>query len=264
MNRRRILGAATAGVLLSTRASSRASALPGGGQQKGPRPPSSGGGRGGPIRIPVLLELKKIPVGSWAEYTISHGGRPPRTVRQVLVDRDDTKATVEVILEVRSRKTPQPASPDRKVTRMVVDLDLKESAPREIVVQRSHAAPRTLPTVRGSGRQRIFKLDPTKSLGSETVSVAAGAFSTHHYRETNPRGGTIDIWASNQVAPFGLVKMERSPGANAPARRAAFGKITYALVRMGTDAKASITRPARPLHPSQMQCPLDSPKQLKQ
>ena len=128
---------------------------------------------------------------------------------------------------------------------MVVDLDLKESAPREIVVQRSDAAPRTLPTVRGSGRQRIFKLDPTKSLGSETVSVAAGAFSTQHYQDTNPRGGTIDIWASTQVAPFGLVKMERSPGANA--RRAAFGKVTYALARMGTGAKASITKPARSL-----------------
>jgi hypothetical protein len=261
MNRRRMLGAATVGVLLSSGRSTRASTPPGGGRQKDPRRPRSGGGRGGPLRIPVLLELKKIPVGSWAEYTVSHGGRPSRTVRQVLVDRDNTHATVEVILEVRRRMTPRPDSPDRKVTRMVVDLDLREIAPREIVVQRADADPRALPTA--PGRQRIFKLDPTKSLGSETVAVAAGAFNTQHYRDISPRGGTTDIWASEQVAPFGLVKMERSPGAKAPARRLALGKVTYALVRMGTGATASITTPARPLHPSLMQCPLRPDQQLK-
>jgi hypothetical protein len=263
MNRRRLLGAATAGVILSSRSSRRASAQPGGRQQKDPSRPRSEGRRGGPVPIPVLLELKKVPVGSWAEYTVSKGGRPARTVRQVLVDRDSMNATVEVIMEVRRRRTRQPAPPDRKVTRVVVDLDLKEIAPREVVVQRSGADPVARSTAQLSGRQRIFKLDPKRSLGSETVAVAAGAFATQHYRDTGPRGGTIDIWASNQAPPFGLVKMERSPGANSPARRAVFGKVTYALVRMGTGAKASITRAARPLHPSQMQCPLDVSKQIK-
>jgi hypothetical protein len=260
---RRILGAGTAGVPLSSHTSARASDQPGG-QQNDRRRPGPGGGRGGPIRIAVLLDIKKVPVGSWAEYTVSQGGRIPRTVRQVLVDRDKTNATVEVIVEGRRGKTPQLAFTARKVVRMVVDLELKEVAPKEIVVQRSGAEPMALSTVQGPGRQRFSKLDPKNSLGSETVAVAAGTFETEHYRNIGPRGGAIDIWASNQVPPFGLVKMERKPGANAPPRRAAFGQVTYELVRMGTGAKPSITRPVKPLDPSLMQCTPGRPKQFKQ
>jgi hypothetical protein len=262
MNRRRMLGAATVGVLLSSRGSARASAPADGRQQNEPGRPKSGGSRGGPVPVPVLLNLKDVPVGSWAEYTIVKGGRPPRTVRQVLVDRDDRSATVELIMEVRRRKAPKSASPAWKVTRMVVDLELREIAPREVVVQRSGSDPMARSTAQVSGRQRMFKLDPKRSLGSETVAVAAGAFDTQHYRDIGPRGGTIDIWASQQVPPFGLVKMERSPSASAPARRAAFGKVTYALVRVGGGGRASITRAARPLHPSLMQCPVDVPKKI--
>jgi hypothetical protein len=261
MNRRRTLGAATVGLLLS----SRASAQPSGDKESAPRRPKVGGGRGGPLRIPVLLDLKKVPVGSWAEYSVSQGDRTPRTVRQVLVDRDQTNATVEVILEIKRGKAAKLASPDRRVTRMVVDLDLREIAPKKIIVQRS-ADPDPLPlaTIQGPGRQRFSRLDPKESVGSETVAVAAGTFETQHYRRINPRGGSIDIWASSQVPPFGLVKMERKPGPNAPAKRAAFGQVTYALVRMGTGARPSITRPVKPLDPSALQSRLCPPKRFKQ
>jgi hypothetical protein len=211
----------------------------------------------------VLLDLKKVPVGSWAEYTLTQGGRTPRIVRQVLVDRDQANATVEVILQRNRGKTPL-ASAERKVTRMVVDLELKELAPRKVVVQRSDADPIALATIHGAGRRRFSRLDPTRSLGSETVAVAAGTFQTQHYRDISPRGGTIDIWASNQVPPFGLVKLERRPSAKAPATRAAFGQVTYALVRMGTGARPSITKPAKPLDPSLMLCRPGAPKRSKQ
>lgn len=260
MNRRRTLSVATVGVLLASGASAR----PGGGQPAAPRRARPGDNRGGAIRLPVFLDLKKVRVGSWAEYTVSRGGRAPRTVRQVLLDRDKTSATVEVITEVRGRKPARPLATDRKVTRMVVDVDLREIAPREIVVQRRLAArPTVLSAADGTGRQRLFKLDPKKSLRSETVAVAAGTFETQHYRDIGPRGGTIDIWASTQAPPFGLVKMERTPSANAPARRAAFGQVTYALVRMGSGAKPFIIKAPEPLNPDLIQCRVGSPKQTK-
>jgi hypothetical protein len=254
MDRRRAVGAGIVGVLLSA----RASAQPGGGKLEASRAPRSGGGRGGPIRLPVFLDLKKVPVGSWAEYTVTQGGRPQRTVRQTLVGRDKASATVEVILE-RGR-SPSRAAIDRKVTAMVVDLELKEIAPRKTIVQWRDADPTDLSSVQDPRRQRLLKLDPTKSLGSETVQVPAGTFKTQHYRNPNPRGGTIDIWASSDVPPFGLVRLERKPGPNAPPARAALGNVTYALVGMGTGAKPAITKPAKPANPSLLQCRERSPK----
>ena len=271
--RRRTLAAATAGALLalptSRRTSSLAWAQAPGGKEKARRQQRPGGGRGGPIRIPVFLDLKQVPVGSWTEYTVSQGGRLPRTVRQVLVDRDKTSATVEVILQ-RRRQTGRPATQaasepppsNSKIFRMVVDIDLPGSAPKKLVFQQASGDPVELPTDQGSGRRRLFKLDPKTALGSETVVVGAGTFEAQHYQDVSPRGGTIDIWASTQAPPFGLVRMERKPGPNAPGRRAAFGQVTYALVRMGTGGKTSITKPIKPLDPALMQCRV-GPKPFK-
>jgi hypothetical protein len=247
MTPRRTFGTSLLGVLLA----SPASAQPGAGKQKVPnRGPLSG--RGGRLRIPVLLDLRKVPVGSWAEYAVSQGGRMPRVVRQALVGRDQTSATVEVIM---TKGNPAQLGPNsRRVTTMVMDLDVKELAPRKRIVQRGDTAPMECP-----GRERFYKPDPKKSLGSQALKVPAGTFNTQHFQDTSPRGGAIDIWASTQVPPFGLVRLERKPGANAPAERAGYGHVTYQLVRTGTGATPSITKPAQPLNPSTLRSRRRSP-----
>jgi hypothetical protein len=213
--------------------------------------------------MPVLLDLRQVPVGSWAEYTVSQGGRLPRTVRQALVDRDKSSATVELVMEVKRRRAPQPEVTVKKIIRMVVDLGLDANAPKETVLQRADGDPIALPADFKSGRKRLFKLDPKRSLGNETVVVSAGTFETQHHQDVSPRGGTIDIWASTQVAPFGLVRMERKPGPNAPAKRAKFGHVTYALARSGTGATTVITKPVKPAD-ALMQCRSSGPKPFKQ
>lgn len=41
-------------------------------------------------------------------------------------------------------------------------------------------------------------------IGSETISVPAGTFACQHYRL---RSGSGDVWVSDKVSPWGLVKM---------------------------------------------------------
>lgn len=45
-----------------------------------------------------------------------------------------------------------------------------------------------------------------EEVGEETITVPAGAFLCDHHRKTGP-AGTMDIWISEKVLPYGLVKM---------------------------------------------------------
>jgi hypothetical protein len=43
-------------------------------------------------------------------------------------------------------------------------------------------------------------------VGTESVTVPAGTFTCQHYRKQDPKG-TVDMWISMQVTPYGMVKM---------------------------------------------------------
>jgi hypothetical protein len=47
---------------------------------------------------------------------------------------------------------------------------------------------------------------PGEKVGSETITVPAGTFECDHYRKQEPRG-TVDVWISSKVPPYGMVKM---------------------------------------------------------
>jgi len=43
-------------------------------------------------------------------------------------------------------------------------------------------------------------------VGSESVTVPAGTFDCEHYRKQTAEG-TVDVWVSTKVSPYGTVKM---------------------------------------------------------
>ena len=47
---------------------------------------------------------------------------------------------------------------------------------------------------------------PGEKVGSETITVPAGTFECEHYRKAEPHG-TVDVWISTKVSPYGIVKM---------------------------------------------------------
>jgi len=72
--------------------------------------------------------------------------------------------------------------------------------------------------------------------GSESITVPAGTFSCQHWKKDE---GVGDVWMTEKVSPFGMVKYISS------------GE-TMVLVKVITDAKVHITGPVQTFDPEEM------------
>ena len=75
------------------------------------------------------------------------------------------------------------------------------------------------------------------SVGTESVTVPAGTFSCDHWHNDKTKG---DIWTSDKVSPFGMVKSVNASGS------------TDVLVNILDDATDRITGPVKPFDMQQM------------
>jgi hypothetical protein len=205
---------------------------------------------------PLALDLKKVAVGAWADYSMTIGGGGGMTVksRWALVARDATSNTIEMSAEgppleqaggktlVKMVLVPDPVKSEHPVKQMVLKLGDRE--PMEM--------PLDMP---GMPAQRFEKPDPKKLVAKESVKVAAGTFKASHYRDVN-NGVTIDFWTSDDVQPLGLVKLTTTPkpGAQGPGGQP-IPPVSLQLVGRGKDAKPSITKPAKPFDPAALNGP---------
>ena len=73
-------------------------------------------------------------------------------------------------------------------------------------------------------------------VGSEAVTVPAGTFTCEHYRM---KDGSADVWISDKVAPWGIVKTQGKDS-------------SMVLTRVITDAKDHITGTPKKFDPMQM------------
>lgn len=73
-------------------------------------------------------------------------------------------------------------------------------------------------------------------LGTESVTTPAGTFVCHHYRI---KQGTGDIWVTDKVSPYGLVKQQGNGS-------------TMILLKVISDAKDKITGTPQPFNPAAM------------
>ena len=90
----------------------------------------------------------------------------------------------------------------------------------------------------GKAQQRMNdEMSQWTQVGTESVTVPAGTFSCQHWKKN---GGSGEIWASDKVSPFGMVKEVD-------------GSSTQVLVKVITDAKDHITGPVSPFDPQLFQ-----------
>ena len=194
--------------------------------------------------LPLAVDLRKVPVGSWAEYKIGDG-KENMAVRMALVSHTAKSANIETKVSGGAL-----AALGAATVRMTVPLDGDgEAKPQEQVIQIGDNDPMTLPASMAGGRTQSFKkVDPKKRVSVDSVTVAGGAFAhADHYQEKGPQGESIDYWISKDVMPFGLVKVVSGmPGADAK------GKVTMELAAHGAGAKAVITKTPKPFDPQTM------------
>lgn len=195
-------------------------------------------GPGLPASMPLVVDMQKLPVGSWAEYTISVGGMA-FTSRWALVARDAKSNTVEMTTKGKAIAKPI-------VLRVVLPADPTsgEKPPKPMVVQLGDDPPMLVP--KEMPAPRFQHPDATMLVGKEDVKVAGGSFKAAHYREKNATG-SLDIWVDESVYPIGVVKVVHTPEVDkkAPAAMQA-PPFTQELAATGKGAKATITKKPQP------------------
>lgn len=205
----------------------------------------------GSASTPMAVDLKKVAVGSWSEYSMSMG-RPELGAmksRWSLVARDAKSSTIEMTVEgsaiasvggkmvVKSVLVPDPVNAEKPVKEMIVKMGDRDPM----------RMPLDLP---GMPTQRFEKPSPKNLVAREQIKVAAGPFTASHFREVTERG-TIDSWVNEEVGPLGVVKVITSPkpGTLGPDGQP-LSPVTMELTARGKDAKPLITQPAKPFDPT--------------
>jgi hypothetical protein len=195
-------------------------------------------GMGGPAPpLPLAVDLKKVPAGSWAEYSMTMGQMPPMKSRMALVAKGPTTNTIEMTMEGGMM-----AMAGKLTLQTVVAADQKAPEPiKKTLMQIGENDPMDLP-VNPNQQQQFKKPDPKSLVKEETIKVPAGTFKTKHYRDKTPAGDTSDFWISTDVPPFGLVKVVVDQKSSPMVK----GPVVIELTATGKDAKMRITKPAKP------------------
>jgi hypothetical protein len=193
--------------------------------------------------MPMVVDLKKVEIGSWASYSTTMGGVTMST-KTALVARDASSVSMETSVEGGMM-----AMMGGKMTmKVVMDPDPTTAAKpvKQAVMQIGDQDPMLAPDTMQT--QKYSKPDPSTLVGKETIKVAAGSFKTAHYRNKTEHG-TADVWVSEDVLPTGLVKLTTPPmqsgGQQVPG-------MTMELAATGKGAKPTITKKPGPFDPQKM------------
>jgi len=164
------------------------------------------GGRGG-SRAPQMFGAFKPVVGTGAQYQATTKARPMEFT-YVIVGKEDVEGSAGYWMEIRTSGAEMPGEVVMK--ELIVTGGDKPQVKR-MIMQSSGRPPMEMPAAmmnmqqRASGGQSA-DTDPGVKVGSETITVPAGAFDCEHYRKQT-KGGPVDVWVSAKVSPYGTVKM---------------------------------------------------------
>jgi hypothetical protein len=196
-------------------------------------PGAWGQGAGAPP-LPLGIDLKKVPVGSWSDYSLITGARRPHRQRISLVGKSAKGYELEVAVE--GGPVPFPI-----ITR--VELGLQANAGKRVKRAVMRAGVRQAMEIPGSSElvaEQFSAIDEKAYLSTQEIEVPAGRFKAKLYRTVSPRGVTVDYWVSEEVHPLGIAKMEID------FRRAGTPRAIFRLVARGAGARGTVLKPVRP------------------
>ena len=166
------------------------------------------GMRGGMGRqTPRLLGDFKPVIGSGAQYQMTAQNRT-MTFAYVVVGKEDVEGSTGYWMEIR---TQNPATPGEMVMKQLMVLGGDKPQIKRMIMQSPGRPPMEMPMGMMMGMAQRGgagggDTSPGEKVGSETITVPAGTFECEHYRKQEPHG-TVDVWISSKVSPYGTVKM---------------------------------------------------------
>jgi hypothetical protein len=179
--------------------------------------------------LPVAVDLARVDVGAWSEYTGTMGKLPPFRQRYALVARDGSTYTLEMTSQGGT------IGRVRVVLQLVVSADLtRPDRIKRMLVQVDDNAPMEMKLDPGAVKDQLAPVDPRKLLDTQPVKVPAGAFRARRYRDR--RSDDLELWVADEAPPLGIVKMSG-------------GGATVELTGRGKGARPTITRPPQTFDP---------------
>jgi hypothetical protein len=166
------------------------------------------GMRGGMGRqAPRLLGEFKPVIGAGAQYQMT-AKNGTMSFAYVIVGQENVEGSAGYWMEIRSEN---PGMPGEMVMKQLVVTGGDNPQIKRMIMQMPGRPPMEMPMgmlgmgQRGQGHG-AGDTSPGEKVGSETITVPAGTFECDHYRKQEPRG-TVDVWISSKVPPYGMVKM---------------------------------------------------------
>jgi hypothetical protein len=185
--------------------------------------------------IPSAFDLEAVPLGRWAAYLQSTDGGEGFIIRHAVVAKGPEGVTIEQV-------TPT-IEGGRFIMAFVYGAGQERTGQsRRNISQDGDDEPRDSGTTEAPLHPRI---DPSKLLGTETITVRAGTFVAKHYRDRTKYGEQFDFWVDDAVFPFGIIKLESELKQDQNNIR----RFNFELAATGDGATAQITKPVRPYDP---------------
>lgn len=182
------------------------------------------------FKKPNITDIFKPVVGKGAVYETvrkDKQGEAPRQMEMAIVGKDSVEGQEGYWFEmVMAEKSGQ------MYGKILVTRDFQT---KKIVFQQAGQQAMEMPINHSEKSKELRDDDLAKwhQVGTETITVPAGTFNCAHWQKDD---GKSDVWTSDKVSPFGMVKMvdERQ---------------TMTLTKIITDAKDHITGPVMQFDP---------------
>jgi len=198
----------------------------------------SGAQMGLGMRSPQIQGVWNPVVGSGAAYQVESKGDRKTELEMAVVGSETYEGKTGYWLEWTMQ---DPRSGGQAYMKQLIVLDGKQTGMKRMILQAPGQPPMEFPMqmVNRGGQpseQSADARDRAERVGNESVTTPAGIFTCEHWRL---KDGSGDVWISDKVAPWGLVKMTGRES-------------NMTLVRIITGAKTHITGTPQNFDPMEM------------
>jgi hypothetical protein len=168
-------------------------------------------------RLKRYGDAANVKPGAWAAYRVqaSEEEGAPKTLKVACVGTEEVNGQKGMWLEV---ETDMPESDVGEASQMKVimkslivgDPGEKQSV-RKMIMQAGNRPPMLMNVSTEAGEEET-EFPEVKEVGTETITVPAGTFTCRHLQGTTDKGETGDLYISEKVALFGMVKLSSPEG----------------------------------------------------
>jgi Domain of unknown function (DUF4412) len=155
------------------------------------------------MQQPAIRGVFHPTVGAGADYDLTKSDGTKMPIEMSIVGKESVQGSDGYWMEM----TMQDQRMGQVVTKMLLVVDGANSHVDKMVILIPGRGAMSMPMsmMQGRGPQQPQDIRNSGTMvGKESVTVPAGSFNCDHWKSSD---GTSDVWVTEEVSPYGLVKM---------------------------------------------------------